>query len=395
MIAALAALVPVAVWAYLIAARGGFWLCRERDDAAFARLREPPLTTAGAPDVIAVMPARDEAAVIAASVTSLLRQDYPGRLSLVIVDDESADGTAAAARAAAAAVGQADRVQVVTGSATPGGWTGKLWAMRQGLAALEAGGNSPEFVLFTDADIAYAPQTLRRLVAIARSRDAALASLMAKLRCVSLAERLLAPAFVFFFQKLYPFAWVNDSRSKTAAAAGGCMLVRRQALAAAGGLETLRGALIDDCALAAAMKRQGPIWLGLTDDVTSLRAHPDVADFGAMIVRSAYAQLRYSPLLLIGAVAGMVVTYLAPPLLAVFADGAERAAGLIAWALMALAFTPMLRFYRQPAAAGVALPVIAAVYTVFTIESALQHWRGRGGHWKGRYQASTSGMDSA
>jgi hopene-associated glycosyltransferase HpnB len=218
---------------------------------------------------------------------------------------------------------------------------------------------------------------------------------MAKLRSVSLAERLLAPAFIFFFQKLYPFAWVNDPQRRTAAAAGGCMLVRRDALARAGGLETLRDALIDDCALGAAMKRQGPIWLGLTDCVHSLRAHPDFADFGRMIVRSAFAQLRYSAILLIGAVAGMAATYLAPPLIAVFAQGAAQAEGAIAWALMAVAFVPTLKFYRQPLIMSLALPAVAAVYTVFTIESALEHWRGRGGDWKGRYQASMSRKGSA
>ena len=394
MTVALIAFVPVAIWAYLIFGRGWFWLCRERDDVAFARTSESA-GAAGLPSVTAIIPARDEAEVIAASVGSLLKQDFPGRFSIVIVDDQSTDATADAARSAAATLGQAGRVCIVTGSGPPKGWTGKLWAMRQGLAAVEAGESPPEFILFTDADIAYGPQTLGRLIAVARSTDCVLASLMAKLRSVSVAERLLAPAFVFFFQKLYPFAWVNDPRSRTAAAAGGCMLVRREALDAAGGLETLRDALIDDCALGAAMKRQGPIWLGLSDNVHSLRAHPDFPDFGGMIVRSAFAQLRYSAILLIGAVAGMAATYLAPPLFAVFARGGAQAEGVIAWALMAVAFVPILRFYRQPLIFSIALPAVAAVYTLFTIESALQHWRGRGGNWKGRYQASMSRKGSA
>ena len=268
--------------------------------------------------------------------------------------------------------------------------------MRQGLAALEAGRDPPEFVLFTDADIAYTPQTLRRLVAIARSTDSVLVSLMAKLRCDSLAERWLAPAFVFFFQKLYPFAWVNDPRRKTAAAAGGCMLVRRDALISVRRtLERLCSALIDDCALAALMKPQGAIWLGLSENAQSLRAHGSFADFGRMVVRSAFAQLRYSTVLLVGAVAGMAATYLAPPLLALFAHGAAQGAGFVAWGMMVLAFAPMLRFYGQPAIFGVALPAVAAAYTVFTIESAVQHWRGRGGNWKGRYQAPASRMGRA
>lgn len=387
------AFLPVVIWAVLILGRGGFWLCRERDDAAFASLEGAGLTAADAPAIVAVMPARNEADVIAASVAALLKQDYPGRFSLIVIDDQSSDGTAAAARTAAARLGQDERLRIVNGSAPPKGWTGKLWAMRQGLEALD--GDPPDFILFTDADIACAPPVLRRLATIARATDRVLVSVMAELRCVSRAERWLAPAFVFFFAKLYPFAWVNDPPRRTAAAAGGCMLVRREALAAAGGLEVLRGALIDDCALGAAMKRQGSVWLGLSHDVLSLRAHADVADFGRMITRSAFAQLRYSPLLLVGAVAGMGVTYLTAPAFAVFGQGAARAAGFVAWVMMVLAFAPMLRFYRQPVLFGLAMPLIAATYTLFTIESALQHWRGRGGYWKGRYQASAGGADGA
>ncbi len=390
MIVTAAAFAPVVIWAYLLLGRGWFWLCLERDDADAA---EPD--TDDAASVAAVIPARDEAELIAHAVGSLLVQDFPGRFSIVLVDDQSSDGTADAARAAADRLGAADRLRIVTGSAPPRGWTGKLWAMRQGVAVLEAGEAPPEFILFADADIAFAPQMLRRLVAIARSTDSVLVSCLAKLRCVSVAERLLGPAYVFFFQKLYPFAWVNDPGRKTAAAAGGCMLVRREALVAAGGLEALRDALIDDCALASAMKRRGPIRLALTEDVLSLRAHPDIGDFGRMIVRSAFAQLRYSPVLLAGTLAGMAATYLAPPFLAVLAHGPARAAGAIAWALMAFAFVPTLRFYRQPLLSSVALPAVAALYTIFTVRSAVEHWRGRGGNWKGRYQASTGRMGSA
>ena len=306
MIVTALALLSLAVWAYLLLGRGWFWRCGERDDSVAsaneARSQDPPTSW---PGVVAIIPARDEADLIAQSVGSLLRQDYPGRFSVVVVDDQSSDGTAAAASAAASAMRAAGRLRVVAGRDVPSGWTGKLWAMREGVAAAEAGEEAPEFLLFTDADIAYAPQTLRRLVAIARLRDSVLTSLMVKLRCESAAERWLAPAFVFFFQKLYPFAWVNDPRRDTAAAAGGCMLARREALVAAGGLEAVRGALIDDCALGALMKRQGPIWLGLTEDARSLRAYPTFADFGRMVARSAFAELRYSPLRLAGAIAGM------------------------------------------------------------------------------------------
>ncbi len=259
--------------------------------------------------------------------------------------------------------------------------------MRQGLAAVEAGAEAPEFVLFTDADIVYAPHMLRRLVTVARSNDGVLTSLMVKLRCQSQTEHWLAPAFVFFFQKLYPFAWVNDPRRDTAAAAGGCMLAQRRALELAGGLEAVRGALIDDCALAALMKHQGPIWLGLTEDVQSLRAYPAFFDFGRMVARSAFAELRYSPLRLATGVAGMGLVYLAPPLFVLFARGGAQFAGALAWAMMTLSLAPTLRLYGRPIAGGVALPAIAVAYVGFTLASAVQYWRGRGGYWKGRFQA--------
>jgi len=403
----------LAIWAYLLFGRGWFWLCRERDVhtnprdppplPAPARGAGAPLKTADSieipvaptnepvawPSVAAIIPARDEAETIALSVGSLLAQDYPGPFSVVVVDDQSTDGTAAVARAAASEAEGADRLTIVAGNGPPPGWTGKLWAMRQGLAEVEAGAAKPEFVLFTDADIAYAPHVLSRLATIACGNNAGLTSLMVKLRCESLGERWLAPAFVFFFQMLYPFAWVNDPRAATAAAAGGSMLVRREALHAAGGLEAVRGALIDDCALAGLMKKQGPIWLGLTEDVDSLRGYPTLADFGRMVARSAFAELRYSPLRLAGAIAGMALVYMAPPLFALFARGAAQAAGLLAWAMMALALMPTLRLYRRPLAGGLVLPAIAAAYVVFTIVSACQYWRGRGGYWKGRIQAPT------
>jgi len=434
---AVVAVIPLAVWAYLLVGRGWFWLCRERDDSAAAennsqlepaafgpnRHREERSDAAiqesqGAPrspgllrfarnddcgssqtqsvpsrgrdawpSVVAIIPARDEADVIARSVGSLLRQDYPGAFSVIVVDDQSTDGTAAAALAAASEAQAADRLRVVAGTGPPPGWTGKLAAMRHGLAEVEAGAANPEFVLFTDADIAYAPHVLSRLVEIARGNNSVLASLMVKLNCESAAERWLAPAFVFFFQMLYPFAWVNDSSRATAAAAGGCMLVKREALGAAGGLEAVRGALIDDCALGALMKKQGPIWLGLTESVDSLRAYPSFADFRAMVARSAFAELRYSPWRLAGVIGGMALVYIAPPLFALFARGAAEAAGALAWAMMALALTPTLRLYRRPLIGGLALPAIAAAYVAFTFDSALQYWRGRGGYWKGRVQA--------
>ena len=388
MIATGVALIAVCAWVYLLFGRGWFWLGRERDDSAPAASEEALQTaTSPWPRVVAIVPARDEADVIAESVGSLLRQDYEGPFSVVVVDDQSTDGTAAAARATASAAGAAGRLRIVAGTSVALGWTGKLWAMHQGLAAIEAGPAAPELVLFSDADIAYAPHALARLVAIARARGSVLTSLMVKLRCESPAERWLVPAFVFFFQMLYPFAWVNNVRRGTAAAAGGCMLARPGTLAAAGGLEALRGALIDDCALAALIKQKGPIWLGLTESVRSLRAYPAFADMRRMVARSAFAELRYSALRLAGAVAGMALVYLAPPLLAIFAHGIAQAAGALAWAMMALSFTPTLRLYGRPLVYALALPVIAAAYVAFTLDSAIQYWRGRGGYWKGRIQA--------
>ena len=386
MILAAISLVPLAIWAYLLFGRGWFWLCGERDDFAAVANKAPNARDAW-PSIVAIIPARDEADMIARSVGSLLRQDYPGRFSVFVVDDQSTDDTAAVASTAASDAHAVDRLKIVTGNGPPPGWTGKLSAMRQGLAEVEASGAKPEFVLFTDADIAYAPHVLSRLVAIARAKNSVLASLMVKLRCESAAERWLAPAFVFFFQMLYPFTWVNDPRRTTAAAAGGCMLVRREALHAAGGLEAVRNALIDDCALGALMKGQGPIWLGLTESVDSLRAYSTFAEFRRMVSRSAFAELRFSPLRLAGAIGGMAVVYVAPPLFAIFARGAAQAAGAVTWAMMAIALAPMLRLYGRSLVGGFALPAIAAVYVAFTFDSALQYWRGRGGYWKGRFQA--------
>jgi len=376
-----------AIWLYLIIGRGGFWRTRERDTSLAQSGQRLP---ASWPSITAIVPARNEAASVGETVASLLRQRYPGRFTITVVDDQSTDGTAEVARLAAEAMEAADRLTVLRGSDLSPGWTGKVWAMRQGVAYAANQPAPPDFFLFTDADIAYAPDALPRLVSGAVTRKTVLTSLMVKLRCQSMAERLLIPAFVFFFQKLYPFAWVNDPARRTAAAAGGCMLVRREALEKAGGLDAIRDALIDDCALAAVMKPQGPIWLGLTADVHSLRAYPTLNEIRRMVARSAYAELRYSPLRLAGAVLGLALTYVAPPLLAVFADGTAQALGAAAWALMTLAYLPTLRFYGLSPLWSLALPAVAAIYLGYTIDSALQHWQGRGGAWKGRLQGGVS-----
>lgn len=395
MSAGLLAVAVLAIWVYLLFARGFFWRTAERDDD-LAQPREGGRPIEGWPVVTAVIPARNEADVIAKTVDLLLRQTYPGRFAVVLVDDQSSDSTAAAARAAASEAGASELLTIVKGSDPPAGWTGKLWAMNQGFRHVQALAEPPDYVLFTDADIAYeAPDAVERLVRGAEARGAVLTSLMVKLRCVNWPERLLIPAFVFFFAMLYPFRWVNDRKSAVAAAAGGCMLVRRDSLAAAGGLEAISGALIDDCALGALMKAQGPIWLGLTQRVVSHRPYPSLHDIRRMVVRTAYTELRHSPLRLAGTLVGMVLTYLAPPLLTLFATGPAQAAGAVAWLMMAASFVPMLRFYDRSPLWGLALPLIAAIYTAFTIESAIQHWRGRGGAWKGRFQAQAAAGKTA
>lgn len=371
----------LAVWVYLVAAHGNFWRASERDDRDV-----PPAPTAW-PDVVAVIPARDEAESIGETVRSLLVQDYPGQLAIVLVDDQSTDGTATIAAEAAAAAGAPERLTVVSGQPRPAGWSGKVWAMHQGVERLA--GKPPAYVLFTDADIAYDPHALRPLMARAVAHRLVLTSLMVKLRCQSLAERMFVPAFIFFFQMLYPFPWVNRPGHRIAGAAGGCMLVRHDALVAAGGIAAIRSELIDDCALGRNLKAVGPIWLGLTERVRSLRPYPRIADIRRMVARTAYDQLGYSPLLLAGTVAGLSLTYLAPPFLTVFATGWPRLLGAIAWGLMALAFWPTLRFYRLSPLWGIALPGIALAYMAFTLDSAYQHARGRGGLWKGRIQADT------
>jgi hopene-associated glycosyltransferase HpnB len=371
------------IWLYLLAARGGFWQAADREEGGPAG--DPPW-----PTISAVIPARDEAECIGETVTSLLRQDYPGAFDVIVVDDQSRDGTAQIAQNAAEAIGAGDRLTVISGRALPGGWTGKLWAQHQGVELANGKASAPDFVLFTDADIVYTPDMLTGLVGRAQAGSYVLTSLMVKLRCVSFAERLFIPAFIFFFQMLYPFAWANNPRSSTAAAAGGCMLVRRGVLNDAGGMASIRTALIDDCALAKILKAHGPIWIGLTDRVHSIRAYPAIEDIRHMVSRTAYAQLRYSPVLLAGTVLGLAITYLAPVALTLFASGTAQFLGLFTWLLMAFAFRPTLRFYGLSGLWGLALPAIAAIYMAFTLDSAYQHARGRGGMWKGRAQANVS-----
>ena len=376
----IAACFALAAWLWLLLARGGFWLCNVRDSAS----APPP---ASWPEVVALVPARDEASLIAATLGSVLSQRYPGKLSAILIDDQSADGTAPAALAAARAAGAGERLSILPGTPPPPGWTGKLWALQQGLDRADRDRPQAAHIWLADADIAFSPDTLAHLVARAEEGGLALASLMARLRCEGLAERCLIPAFVFYFQMLYPFAWVNRPGNATAAAAGGCMLVRRSALRAIGGLHAVRGALIDDCALGRRLKQQGPVSLCLTGRAVSLRAGGTFGDIRRMVARSAYAQLDNSPLLLAGAVAAMLAIHVAPPVVALVAPAPAAWIGLAAWAAMAVAFVPTLVFYGLNPVWGLALPLIALAYVAFTVDSALQHWRGQGGAWKGRFQA--------
>jgi hopene-associated glycosyltransferase HpnB len=386
LVAALAAL----AWAVLLTGHGGFWRTSQRLPGGG---REP----AAWPGVVAVVPARDEAAVLPQTLPTLLAQDYPGSFAVTLVDDASTDGTGAVA--ARLGAGAARPLHVVAGSPRPAGWAGKPWAMAQGVAAVTA--DDARYVLFTDADIAWTRGALRALVAAAETDDRVLVSQMVLLRTETGWEKSIIPAFVYFFAQLYPFRWVNRPRGRTAAAAGGCMLVRRDALAAAGGIERIHDALIDDVALGRLLKRppaRGRTWLGLTTAIRSVRPYLGLSDLWQMVARSAYNQLRYSPLLLAGTLAGLAWLYALPPVSAVLglvalAAGATgvgpvlcAAAGLAGWAIMAGSFVPMLRLYRLPWWRGPLLPATAVLYAAMTADSARQYYAGRGGAWKGRVE---------
>lgn len=377
------------VWLGLILAHGRFWRADQRLPSA------PTVSADSLPRVVAVVPARDEAQVIGRSVASLLRQTYPGPFRLVVVDDHSSDGTANVARDAARAAGAEDRLTVLGAAPLPEGWAGKMWAVKQGVAQAAELDPEADYLLLTDADIEHAPDALARLVAKADSKRLDLTSLMVLLNCTSAAERLLVPAFVFFFQKLYPFPRINNPRSGMAGAAGGCMLVRRTALERAGGIDAIRHEIIDDCALARRIKARGPIWLGLTSGTRSIRPYPHLADVWGMVARTAYTQLRYSPFLLFGTLLGMTLLYLVPPLAFVggTVTGNARVAALggATWLLMCVAYWPTLKLYRLSPARTLTLPLAGLLYTLMTVDSAWRHWRGRGGGWKGRtYTAGAS-----
>ena len=367
----------LAIWAYLTWFHGGFW----RADQRLGEETVEPVPNW--PEIVAVIPARNEADVIGRTIESLMAQDYPLPFPIVLVDDGSDDGTAAAARAAA--VG--DRVRIVAGEAVPEAWVGKVWAMAQGVAYAEDFAPGARYILFTDADIVHEPSNLRRLVARADEGQADLVSVMVMLTVQGIWERLLIPPFIFFFQMLYPFAHVN--RGRRHAAAGGCMLVRHRALVDAGGLERIRNALIDDCALARLIGgRGGALWLGLSTRTRSARPYGGLAGVWNMVARSAFTQLDYSAMKLAGTVLGMGLTYILPPLallgFAASGDPLPALTGGAAFALMAGIYLPTQRLYGQPPIAALFLPFAALLYTAMTLDSAWRHWRGVGGGWKGR-----------
>jgi hopene-associated glycosyltransferase HpnB len=364
-------LLSVVIWVWLLVGHGAFW-------------RSGPVLGAAYPTrplkVTVVIPARDEAEHIADTLRSLLIQQFNGELKIVMIDDNSSDGTGALARELAVTD---RRLNVLDGELLKTGWTGKMWAVSQGLRQPET--LAADYVLFTDADIVHGPGHLASLVSRAERDQLSLVSEMVRLRCESLAERATLPAFVFFFQLLYPFRWVCDPGRTTAAAAGGTMLVAQEALRSVDGVNRISRALIDDVALAREIKRGGHrIWLGHGEQVVSERRYAGFSDVWKMIARTAYVQLGYSPWVLIGTCVGMLLVYVEPVLASLFATGALRWAGAVCWTGMAIAFQPTLWRYRRSPAWGLLLPVIGLFYLMATMSSAVRFYQGRGGQWKNR-----------
>ncbi len=387
----------VTIWLYLVFLRGGikhpYWLIGQRLEAESQNKASNHADTAAIgswPPVVAIVPARDEADVIGPAITSLLSQDYPGRFDIILIDDGSTDDTASTARKAALALGRANRLHVFSAPPKPTDWTGKLWAMEQGLATMKNRGSLKEspFLLFTDADIEHQPGMLTALYTQAETKHLDAVSLMVQLRQEGFWAAILIPAFVYFFRLLYPFSAVNNPEKSAAAAAGGCILVRRTALEAAGGLAAIRSSIIDDCALAKCLKNNGRLWLGLTRSAQSVRPYNGLGGIWSMVTRNAYAQLAYSPWLLMICLVGLIVVFLVPPVALI--EGVRTGnttialAGGMAWGLMSLTYIPMVYEYRFGLLKMISLPVAAGLYGVMTLDSARRHWQGKGGLWKGR-----------
>lgn len=377
-------IITLAIWLHLFFGRGWFWRVKKLD-ADEHQIDSPH----DWPKIVAVVPARNEAETIGDVISSLVKQDYPGPFSIVIVDDHSDDSTADIARRVAEENGPAEGVQILAASPLSEGWTGKLWALNSGVDSTRS--DPPAFYWFTDADIAHAPDTLRRLVSRAVRDRLDLASLMVLLQAKSLPERALIPAFLYFFLMLYPPRWIAEEDLGTAGAAGGCILLRRKALERIGGLAAIRGEVIDDCALAKAIKHSGGlVWMGLTRKSQSLRVYGTWGELRDLIARTAFTQLHYSVLLLLGTLLGLGLTYVAPIVLLFAHDGTARILGCSAWVLMALSFLPTVRFYCLSPLWAPLLPLIAVFYSYATLLSAVRYWLGKGGQWKGRAQAPGS-----
>lgn len=370
-LASWAAMIVPLLWLYLLFGRGSFWRVELRPIQVSRSLKS----------VVAILPARNEAEVIHRSLRSLSQQKFVD-LKVILVDDNSSDDTFAIARHLAS---QNENLTVISGKPLPPGWSGKVWAMHQGVEAAQ--NLSPDYLLFTDADIEHDRENVARLLSIAESDHLDLASYMVKLHCRTLPERLLIPAFVFFFFQLYPPKWIASSQHSIAGAAGGCLLVSADALQRAGGLQQIRDEIIDDCSLARLIKRSGGnLWLGLTDSAHSIRPYRTFGEVERMISRTAFNQLRHSLALLLIAVAGLLVTYIAPPALLFGSTNIVVLSGAIAFSLMMTAYSPTIRFYRLNPLWTLTLPVAAIFYMGATIHSAWKYWFGRGGQWKGRAQ---------
>ena len=372
------AAIPLAIWLYLTFLRGNFWKLEEDS------IEPKPLERW--PRVVAIIPARNEAATIARAVTSLLGQEYPGDFSMVVVDDHSDDGTGELALKAVEESGAAQRVSVQAAGALLPGWTGKLRALDEGVQTCSK--SAPGYFWFTDADIVHAPDTLRRLVSRAEAEALDVASLMVLLQAKTFPERLLIPPFLYFFLMLYPPRWIADPQKRTAGAAGGCILLRRAALERIGGLRSIRNEVIDDCALARAVKKSGgKIWMGVTRASVSLREYKTFAEIRDLIARTAFTQLRYSSLLLVATLLGLFVTYWLPWILFFAGEDPAWLLGSTAASLMTVTFLFTVKFYACPAIWALTLPFAAAVYGYLTFLSAVRYWLGRGAQWKGRSQA--------
>jgi len=372
------AAIPLLIWIYLIFGRGWFWRPAKY-------LTPAPLPRVAGKRIAIVMPARDEAAVIGQAITSLMLQDYSGPVHIFVVDDASTDGTADLARHTADRVGKSELLTVIGSQPLPVGWTGKLWALSQGIAAAERW--RPDYLLLTDADIHHGPCTVAELAAIAESENSDLVSFMITLSSRTNAEKALLPAFVFFFLLLYPPGWVRSRHYRTAGAAGGCILTRREALEGIGGLSEIRNEVIDDCALARSVKsRGGRLWIGLTRTSESIRPYGSVWEIARMISRTAFNQLQHSLLQLILAIAAVLATFVMPVALLFSRERSVVAVGAAAILLMICGYAPILRFYGRSMLWCLALPLIAIFYAGVTIYSAFAYWTGRGGYWKGRIQ---------